>query len=108
MQTGGFVKEKRVYQRYTISNEESDAMHADIKIDGKSVSLVDFSLGGLSVLSEKIYNLGDVVAVSASLENRGRIDLIGKVVRVMQAGKSWSVAIDLSHNYKLKSLRKKN
>jgi len=100
------VKEKRFYQRYTLSDEEREASQVEIKFDGTPVHLVDFSLGGLCVLSEKSYATGDIVTILVNLENRGRIDLIGKVVRVARMEKSWSVAIDLSKNYKLNSLHK--
>ncbi len=101
------MKEKRCYQRYTISDAERDALPAEIKLDGRPVGLVDFSLGGLCVLSEKPYARENIVNISVTLGERGRIDLIGRVVRVVQMEKTWSVAIDLSKNYQMNSLRKK-
>jgi hypothetical protein len=103
---GGFVKEKRMYQRYTISEQENKSQATDIQVNGMNVSLVDFSLGGLCVLSEKKYNLEDIVTVMVNLEHSGKIELIGKVVRVIPADRLWSVAVDLSNNYKLKPVRK--
>jgi len=100
------VKDNRFYQRYTIIDKEGETLQVKIKIDGIVVDLVDFSLGGLCFLSEKIYSVGDIVTILVNLENRGRIDLIGKGVRVARMEKSWSVAIDLSKNYKLNSLHK--
>jgi len=100
------VKERRAYQRYTLSDEQREALQVEIKFDGTPVHPVDFSLGGLCVLSEKSYAPGDIVTISVNLGNRGRIDLVGKVVRVNRMEKYWSVAIDLSKNYKLNSLRK--
>lgn len=100
------MKENRYYQRYNIVDEKGDAVQAEIKVDGKPVCLVDFSLGGLCFLSDKLYSVGDVVNIFVNLEIQGKIDLIGKVVRVTQMGRSWSVAVDLSHSYKLLLLRK--
>jgi len=100
------VKEKRFYQRYTIIDKEDETLKVKIKIDGIVVNLVDFSLGGLCFLSEKIYSVGDIVTILVYLEDRGQIDLTGKVVRVTQVAKFWSIAVDLSNIYKLNSLRK--
>ncbi|HEX2956822.1 MAG TPA: PilZ domain-containing protein [Chitinispirillaceae bacterium] len=100
------MKERRFYQRYTLSEEQRNALQVEIKFDGTSVRLVDFSLGGLCVISEKSYVVGDIVTILVNLADRGRIDLVGKVVRVNRMDKAWSVAIDLSKNYKLNSLCK--
>lgn len=99
------VKEKRYYQRYAINYKTGDPAKFEINIDGVPVHLVNFSLGGLCFLSEKDYLPGDIVAVSANLEH-GEINLVGKVIRVTKAGKKLSVAIDLSHSYKLDTLSK--
>lgn len=100
------MKERRFYQRYTLSDEERDSLQVEVKFDGVPVRLVDFSLGGLCVQSEKSYTVGSIVNVSVNLGNRGRIDLIGKVVRAHLLERVWSVAIDLSKNYQLNALRK--
>ena len=100
------MKERRSYPRYTLSDEEKEALQVEVKLNGLPVHLMNFSLGGLCVLSEKSYALGDLITILVSLGNRGRIDLNGKVVRVTWTEKLWSVAIDLSKNYKLNVLRK--
>jgi len=100
------VKEKRIYQRYTITDEERERLQDEIKLDGVPVHLVDFSLGGLCVISERSYAAGDIVAIFVNFAKGGRIDLVGKVVRVMPEGPSWSVAVDLAGNYKLNPKRK--
>jgi len=100
------MQEKRFYQRFTICDEKRQTSQADVKFDGMPVRLVDYSLGGLSVLSEKSYDLGDIVNILVDFGNPGQVDLIGKVVRVIRVEKAWSVAVDLTANYKIKFLRK--
>jgi hypothetical protein len=100
------LKEKRVYQRYTISNEESRHLQDEIKLDGVPVRLVDFSVGGLCVISGQSHAVGDIVSVFANFAKGGRIDLTGRVVRVVPEGTFWSVAVDLSGNYKTPPMRK--
>ena len=100
------MKERRFYQRYTLSDEQRDALQVEIKFNGAPVRLVDFSLGGLCVISDKSFVVGDIVTILVNLGEGGRIDLVGKVVRVNRMDKAWSVAIDLSKNYELKSLCK--
>lgn len=100
------MKEKRYYQRYNTTNvEDNDYIPSEIKIDGMFVRLRDFSLGGVCFLSEESYAQRDIVTISVNIKNRGEIDLIGKVIRVTQAGSSWFVAIDLSHSHKLNIIR---
>jgi hypothetical protein len=82
------MKERRFYQRYTLSDEERDALQVEVHFDGVPVRLVDFSLGGLCVLSEKSYAVGDFISITVNLGNRGRIDLIGKVVRANRMEKT--------------------
>ncbi|OPY88169.1 MAG: PilZ domain protein [Syntrophus sp. PtaU1.Bin208] len=100
------MKDKRIYQRYLISSEESEHIQDDIKLNGVPVRLVDFSFGGLCVISDQSYTTGDIVTIFASFANGGRIDLIGKVVRVAPEGTSWSVAVDLAGQYKVTPQRK--
>ena len=98
------MKDQRIYQRYAVNVEKNESFPAEVRIDGLIVHLVDFSLGGLCILSEEYYSPGDIVSVSVNLESRGQLDFIGKVIRVSQEKDSWSVAVDLSHSYKLNSL----
>jgi len=100
------MQDRRIYQRYTVSDDEHESSQVDIKMDGIPVQLVDFSFGGLCVISEKSYAKEDIVKIFVNFVQGGQIDLVGKVVRVAQEEKSWTVAVDLSGNYKLDSLRK--
>lgn len=102
------MKEKRFYQRYAVDGEDLASLQYSICIDGEEVRLVDFSLGGLCFIAEdpEVYVPGDIVTISVNLENRGKIDLIGQVIRVTKSEDSCSVAIDLSHSYRMNSLHK--
>jgi len=101
-----YVKDKRFYQGYVISDADHESMQSEIKVDGIPMRLVDFSLGGLCFHSKEPYSPEDIETISVNLGNRGKIDLIGKVIRVIKDEDSWSAAIDLSNTYKLNTLRK--
>jgi Tfp pilus assembly protein PilZ len=102
------MREARNYERYAISYAEDQKAKIEVIIEGESVHMVDFSLGGLYFLSEKSFSKGEIVNLSINLENRGKIDLIGKVVRTKQETDSerWGIAIDLSQTYNLKTIHK--
>jgi hypothetical protein len=44
--------------------------------------------------------------ISVDFEDHGKIDLIGKVVRVKRQKGMWRVAIDLTETYKRDTLKK--
>jgi hypothetical protein len=96
----------RIYDRYEISYGEDQNAPVEIIVEGEFVHLVNFSLGGLYFLSEQPFSMGDIVNLSIDLENRGTIDLMGKIIRVNPESDRWGNAIDLSHTYNLKPLRK--
>ena len=96
----------RKYQRYTLSYTGDNPTQVEAIVDGEHVHLVDFSLGGFFCLSKKSFSVGQTVNISIDLENRGKIDLMGKVVRVNSEGEKWGTAIDLSHPYAAKTLPK--
>jgi Tfp pilus assembly protein PilZ len=91
-----------------INYGEGQEFQVKVTVEGESVHLVDFSLGGLYFLSEKNFSKGDIVGLSIDLENRGKIDLLGKIVRVQQERDSnkWGIAVDLSQTYNMKPVRK--
>lgn len=102
------MSDNRNYDRYAIRYAEDQEAQIEVIVESQSVHLVDFSLGGLYFLSEKPFSKGEIVNLSIDLENRGKIDLLGKVVRSKPEKDSerWGIAIDLSHTYNLKSIRK--
>lgn len=100
------MNEIRNYQRYAVKYEEDTPTQVEVIVEGELVRLVDFSLGGLFFLSKKPFSLGATISLSVDLEKRGKIALIGKVVRAMEEGDRWGIAIDLSQTYKLNTLRK--
>jgi hypothetical protein len=102
----GQIQKNREYQRYVINYAGDEAPEIEVIVEGELVRLVDFSIGGVFFLTKKSFTVGEIVSLSIDLENRGKIDLVGKVVRVKPEGETWGVAIDLSHVYKLKTLRK--
>lgn len=96
----------RKYERYVVSYAGDNPTQVEAIVEGEPVQLVDFSLGGLFFLSKKSFSMGETVNVSIDLENRGNITLMGKVVRVDSEGEKWGTAIDVSHPYSVKTLRK--
>jgi hypothetical protein len=100
------VNDKRRYQRYAVDNKGNITSGAEIIVGGGLVRLVDFSLSGLCVLSKLPFSLDKAVSISVEFENRGEIDLIGKITRVEQEGDMWLIAIDLTEAYKLDTLKK--
>lgn len=102
------MSEKRRYERYAITHAEDEKAKIEVTVEGESVHLVDFSLGGLCFLSNNHFSKSEMVNLSIDLENKGNIDLRGKVVRTTLEPNSerWSIAIDLSHAYNLKTIHK--
>lgn len=96
----------RKYERYVVSYAGDEAAQIEAVVEGEPVHLVDFSLGGFFFLSKKSFFVGETVRISINLENRGNIALMGKVVRVSPEGEKWGTAIDLTHPYSVKTLRK--
>jgi hypothetical protein len=101
------MRENRKYERYVVSYTGDDATQISAVIEGEPVDLVDFSLGGFFFLSRKPFSMGETVNIEISLENRGRINLMGKVVRLSPEGEKWGTAVDLTHPYSLKPIRKR-
>ena len=97
----------RRYQRYALSDDGDAPAQVEVIIDGEPVRLVNFSVGGLYVLSRTPFSPGTTISFSVNFENRGKIDLDGTVVRVVrEEGDIWGIAIDLSKTYNLNTLRK--
>ena len=99
------MEERRRYQRYTVDKGVNTPEHFRVTVAGQPVRLVNFSLGGLYVLSKEPFSPGEV-DVSVSFQHRGKIDLVGKVVKVTKEGKLWGAGIDLSGTYIPTALKK--
>lgn len=94
------MNDRRKYQRYYINDDGDLPAQFEVRVSRSLVQLVDFSLGGLCVLSKRPFSLG-VISVLIEFGNRGKLDLTGSVVRVKEEGDMWRIAIDLSETYKL-------
>ncbi len=97
--------EARRYQRYAFNNDTDSAADIKVLLEGELVRLLNFSVANLTVLSKIPFSLGGI-HFSVDLGNRGKIDLVGNVVRVKQEGSMWRIAIDLTETYKLDTLQK--
>ena len=96
----------RKYQRYVLSYDRDSPDRAEVIVEGALVRLVNFSLGGLYIISEKLYAPGSAVSISIDFKKtQGRIDLAGKVARVIKEEDKWGIAIDLTRTYELATLR---
>ena len=99
------MNDARKYQRYAINNGGDTTAQIEVVVEGELVRLVDFSLGGLYILSKIPFSPG-AISFSANFGNQGKIALTGTVVRVREEGDMWGIAIDLSKTYNLDTLRK--
>lgn len=99
------MNNRRKYQRYAVNNDGDTPAQGNVKVEGESVRLVDFSLAGLYIFSKKPFSTG-LISISVEFGNQGKMDLIGNVVRVKKEGSMWCIAIDLTQTYKLNSVRK--
>ena len=97
------VNERR-YERYAINYTEDEKAKIVVIIEGTPVHVVNFSLGGLYVFSEKFFPEGKMVNLSIGLEHKGETKLTGKVVRTNSVinGQSWGIAFDLTRTYSTK------
>ena len=96
--TGRF---ERKYQRYDVDQYEDTLDQLEVKVEGKPVRLVNFSLGGLYFLTMQRYSSDATVHVSIDMGKRGKIDLTGTVVQVRNEEDMWGIAIDFSSTFKL-------
>jgi CMP-2-keto-3-deoxyoctulosonic acid synthetase len=99
------MNDRRRYQRYAVNDNRDTINQAIIKVDGELVQLVDFSVGGLCVLSKKTFSSG-TKRISVEFKDRGKIELYGRIVRVKEEENTWRIGIDLTEIYKLNTLRK--
>lgn len=101
---------ERRYERYAINNTENEKARIVVIIEGTPVHVVNFSLGGLYVFSEKFFPEGEIVNLSIKLEHKGETKLTGKVVRTSSVmdGQSWGIAFDLTRTYSTKPNPKRN
>jgi hypothetical protein len=79
--------------------------HFEVKLEDVSVYLVNFSIGDLYVLSKVPFSPGPI-KVSVEFKDGGGISLPGNVVRVVESGDMWGIAVDLSKTYETISIRK--
>lgn len=104
------ASERRRYERYMamIQTKVDEKSNIEIIVDGVPVQLVDFALGGLYVLANQHFSLGETVNLSIDLGKKGKIALLGTVVRTNSEpdNECWGIAIDLSQFYGLKFNRK--
>ena len=80
------MDERRRYQRYAVQKGVNAPDQFQVTLAGVEVSLVDFSVGGLYVLSKEPFSAGEI-EISVSFQHRGKIDLVGTVVEVRKVGK---------------------
>jgi c-di-GMP-binding flagellar brake protein YcgR len=99
------MNDRRKYQRYVITDDRNIIALAKIKVDGESVQLVDFSVGGLCILSKKPFSSG-IKHISVEFKDRGKIEVYGRIVRVKEQENMWRIGIDFTETYKLQTLRK--
>jgi hypothetical protein len=102
------IIERRRYERHAFINAKPKKVEIKVIVEGVSVNLLDFSIGGLYIISETFFPLSETENLSIDVENKGKIDLIGTVVRTRLDPDSerWGIAIDLSHAYNLRAIRK--
>lgn len=100
------MNDKRRYQRYAVNEDRDTNVQGEVIVEGEVVRLVNFSLGGLCIILSKKPLSPGVIRISAEFGDHGKIDLIGKVVRVKKEGGMWRISIDLTEIYKLNTLQK--
>ncbi|MGD0276563.1 MAG: PilZ domain-containing protein, partial [Syntrophales bacterium] len=93
------MNDARRYQRYAVNDVGNTTAQGEVIVGGKLVQLVDFSLSGLCVLSKIRFSPGGI-SISVEFGKHGKIDLIGKVVRMKEEGDMWRISIDLTETYK--------
>jgi hypothetical protein len=99
------MNDRRRYQRYAVNDNRDTINQAIIKVDGELVQLVDFSVGGLCVLSKKTFSSG-TKRISVEFKDRGKIELYGKIAREEEEKGMWLIGIDLTEIYELNTLSK--
>jgi glutamate formiminotransferase len=94
----------RKFQRYAIS-QGVEPDQVEVFVGKELVRLVNFSVGGFYILSETRLSAAGTINISVNFGNRGKMDLTGRIVRVKKEGEMWGIAIDLSKNYNLHTLK---
>ncbi|PKN19042.1 MAG: PilZ domain-containing protein [Deltaproteobacteria bacterium HGW-Deltaproteobacteria-6] len=94
------------YELNTGNLPDDEKNKIEVKVEGEPVHLLYFSLDIFYILSEKLFSEGKAVKVSFNLKDKGKINLIGKVVRTrsMPDGERWGIEIDLTRTYDLESI----
>lgn len=94
------------YELNTVNLPEDEQDKIEVKVEGEPVHLLYFSLDIFYILSGKLFSEGKVVNVSVNLKDKGKINLMGKVVRTKSTpdGEKWGIEIDLTRTYDLESI----
>ena len=100
------MNDKRRYQRHAVNNKDDKNTKGEVTVEKELLKIVDFSSSGMCLLSKTFISVDEAVSISVDFEDHGKIDLIGKVVRVKRQKGMWRVAIDLTETYKLDTLKK--
>lgn len=90
----------RRYERYDVRQDRESQERYEAVVDGQEVRLLNFSVGGLYVLSKTLFPKKEV-QISVKFKDRGIIELPGCIVRVQKEGDMWGLAIDLTKTYAL-------
>jgi hypothetical protein len=100
------MNDKRRYQRHAVNNKDDKNTKGEVTVEKELLKIVDFSSSGMCLLSKTFISVDEAVSISVDFEDHGKIDLIGKVVRVKRQKGKWHVAIDLTETYKRDTLKK--
>lgn len=102
------MQDRRRYERYVLMHANDEKANIKVVVEDEFVHLVDFSLSGLSFLSNRHFPKSEMVNLSIDLENKGKLNLIGIVVRTTREPNSerWSISVDLSHSYNINTIHK--
>lgn len=100
------VSRDHKYELNTGNLPEDEKDKIEVKVEGEPVHLLYFSLDIFYILSGKLFSEGKAVKVSFNLKDKGKINLMGKVVRTrsMPDGERWGIEIDLTRTYDLESI----
>lgn len=87
---------ERKDKRFNVDDGGRAGARIHVMLEGETVDLVNYSVGGMYFLSKQRYYAGDVIQVSMHIKNRNTLDLSGTVVQVRIEEGSWGIAIKFS------------
>ena len=87
---------ERRYERYAINDTENEKAKIVVIIEGTPVHVVNFSLGGLYVFSEKYFPEGAMVNLSIEFAQKDQINLFCRGLRASEVrnGPTLTVSFD--------------